>query len=349
MGQGSPGPTCGPQAGQAPEKLESAQAAPQSAGWTTTWQPRAGPPPQASGRTPREAQGPAAPTPKQAWPSGPGRHSQGTRASTSFTPNVGGRADAAASPLESTPALRGCHHVETALQASVSPHQGPKGWADHREARNRTPGSWSKIPASRKALRPPGTPQLTVEHSGCSGPTDSPPALPTPPLGDPQSLARPIPQGRPLQGGSSEHPRSSTRGQAGRVSRGRVSGTPRTSGGASARGLLTSCGVDASSDTGAGHQAGPTATRGPSPAATEEKQVLARQGRWSRRSARTQEAGPAPRARRQARWLQGTRAPGPQAASGAPGTPRPAPPKPQLGARDQGSHGPLMLSPAAHR
>lgn len=60
------------------------------------------------------------------------------------------------------------------------------------EARNRTPGSWSSLrPASRKALRPPGTPQLTVEHSGCSGPTRQPaPALPTPPQGDPpQSLA----------------------------------------------------------------------------------------------------------------------------------------------------------------
>lgn len=172
----------------------------------------------------------------------------------------------------------GCHRVETALQASISPHQGPKGWADHREARNGTPGSWSAIaPASRKALRPPGTPQLTVEHSGCSGPTDSPLSTPYPSPGRPTTVTssahppRPTPSGRILRAPQEFHQGPGRPG----VTRQGLGGHPgHLEVAASARGLLTSCGVDASSDTGAGHQAGPTATSGPSPAATEEKQVL---------------------------------------------------------------------------
>lgn len=68
-------------------------------------------------------------------------------------------------PPESTLALHGVTiGSETMHQASVHPHQGPKGWGHHREAwedpqhRSGTPGSWPAIaPASRKALRPPRT------------------------------------------------------------------------------------------------------------------------------------------------------------------------------------------------
>ena len=172
----------------------------------------------------------------------------------------------------------GCHRVETALQASISPHQGPKGWADHREARNGTPGSWSAIaPASRKALRPPGTPQLTVEHSGCSGPTDSPLSTPYPSPGRPTTVTssahppRPTPSGRILRAPQEFHQGPGRPG----VTRQGLGGHPgHLEVAASARGLLTSCGVDASSDTGAGHQAGPTATSGPSPAATNTFCIL---------------------------------------------------------------------------
>lgn len=113
---------------------------------------------------------------------------------------------------------------------------------------------------------------------------------------------------------------------------------------ASARGLLTSCGVDASSDTGAGHQAGPATAR-----------PLCSCHRGSRFcTAGTVEPTfcPVTRCHRSEhhvqgvrRWLQGTQRRGPQAAAGA-RSPAALPRRPSWGST-QGSHGPLDAQPDA--
>lgn len=191
---------------------------------------------------------------------------------------------------------------ETACQASVRaralpscPHQGPKGWGDHREARNRIPGSWSAIAvASRKALCPPRTPQLTVEHSGCSGPTDSPLSTPHPSPGRPTTVTgsvrppRPTHSGRILRAPQQFHqgpgrPGVTRQGLGGHPGHLEVVASAR----GLARGLLTSCGVDASSDKGAGHQAGSHChLPRPLTGCHRGRAGSARQGWWSWRSAR---------------------------------------------------------------
>lgn len=116
---------------------------------------------------------------------------------TSLSPNIRRDMETPQRPPESTLALHGVTiGSETMHQASVRPHQGPKGWGHHREAwedpqhRSGTPGSWPAIaPVSRKALRPPRTVPRGRRAARL-------PPLPTPPQGDPpRSAARPIPQG----------------------------------------------------------------------------------------------------------------------------------------------------------
>lgn len=186
-----------------------------------------------------------------------------------------------------------------------------------------------------------------MEHSGCSGPTDSPLSTPYPSPGRPTTVTgsahppRPTPSGRILRAPQEFHQGPGRPG----VTRQGLGGHPgHLEVAASARGLLTSCGVDASSDTGAGHQAGPTATRGPSPAATEEKQVL--HGRDGGAGVLPGDQVPVQHHVQGVR-LAGCKEPkrrGLRLRAGRPETPPPCPAAP-AGARDQGSHGPLDAQP----
>lgn len=157
-------------------------------------------------------------------------------------------------PPESTPALCGVAIVlKQRSRLASAPTKAQRGGQTTGKPGTGPLGPGQQLPQLPGRLCvPPGPHSLLWSTRGARGPRTARSALPTPPQGDPpQSPARPIPQGRPLQGGSSEHPRSSTRGQAGRVSRGRVSGDTQDIW--RWRHLLGACSL---------------------PAATEEKQVL---------------------------------------------------------------------------
>lgn len=260
----------GPRPDRRPEKLESAQAALESAGWTTTWQPGR-PPPQASGTLQEELR---ALQHEAGLAIGTGRHSAGWPGAVhSFSQRWRGRAGAAASAW-SPPSLRGVAIMLKQRSRLRQPPTKDQGWADHR-SRDRALGPGHVAPACQEGSASPRTPQLTGWASSARGPHGQPlqhsQPLPGPTTGIFNIAPRPTPSGDPQS--TQVH-----RGQAGRVSRAGSGGYPgHLEVAASARGLLTSCGVDAVQTQG--RAPGRAPCRGPSPACHRGKAGSARPGR----------------------------------------------------------------------
>lgn len=168
--------------------------------------------PRPAGHTPRGAQGSATSTPKQAWPSGPGHHLAGCpcAVSTSFSPSVGRDVETPQRPPDPPWPYVG---LPSCLKQRARPAsgRGPSPPAPTKAQRGGEttgrPGTGSRGPGQQspwlpgRLCVPPGTPQLTVEHSGRSGPTDSPLSTPHPSPGRPTTVTGSVRPPRPTHSG----------------------------------------------------------------------------------------------------------------------------------------------------